>query len=318
MVIFDKQRCLLTDGEYELSVKEMIQSATKQTNSPKKFTSWADNTNELDKNDIPLLNKGPILKFRLQWTKDASPPIVENPFLNDTKTSNSAASTVPTNNLSSSFKNDREFLSNKENEPSDTYTIPLTTSSINNNIISTINNNNNNTITITKSNPTNNSSFLPINGVIKDIHNGIMHDNNNRIQIIYQFLYSHNSRQQTEPCYTFHCPWCNLNCMVLYSLLKHLKLVHARFNFTYVPMQNSARIDVSINDLYDGSPYELVGLSGYGFSRNGPVRRASVTSIFVCRPNKNKRQHPNLSEFLEIDENDLNGQRPYITGHNRY
>lgn len=35
----------------------------------------------------------------------------------------------------------------------------------------------------------------------------------------------------------------------------------------------------------------------------------------MCRP---KRTKPSLSEFLELDENEYESQRPYITGHNRY
>ena len=53
-------------------------------------------------------------------------------------------------------------------------------------------------------------------------------------RIVYQFLYNNNSRQQTEAREDLHCPWCSLNCMDLYALLKHLKLSHPRFLFTYV------------------------------------------------------------------------------------
>lgn len=55
-----------------------------------------------------------------------------------------------------------------------------------------------------------------------------------KVQVLYQFLYNNNLRQQTESCIDFLCPWCSLNCGLLYSLLKHLKLCHARFTFTYV------------------------------------------------------------------------------------
>lgn len=56
----------------------------------------------------------------------------------------------------------------------------------------------------------------------------------NNIQIVYQFLYSNNSRQQTEPHKDCFCPWCpKLDCLNLYALLKHLKLCHARFTFVY-------------------------------------------------------------------------------------
>ncbi|XP_030373235.1 polycomb protein Su(z)12 isoform X2 [Scaptodrosophila lebanonensis] len=139
------------------------------------------------------------------------------------------------------------------------------------------------------------------------------------IQIVYNFMYSNNTRQQTEYTQELNCPWCGLDCLRLYALLKHLKLCHARFNFTYQPAGNGARIDVTINDAYDGSyagsPYDLAGPSGSSFARTcGPVRRTSVTSLMVCRP---RRQKTCLDEFLELDEDDITNQRSYITGHNR-
>lgn len=51
---------------------------------------------------------------------------------------------------------------------------------------------------------------------------------------VHQFQYNNNTRQQTEARDDVHCPWCTLNCRKLYSLLKHLKLSHSRFNFNYV------------------------------------------------------------------------------------
>ncbi|KAH8335263.1 hypothetical protein KR074_001086 [Drosophila pseudoananassae] len=139
------------------------------------------------------------------------------------------------------------------------------------------------------------------------------------IQIVYNFMYSNNTRQQTEYTQELICPWCGLDCLRLYALLKHLKLCHARFNFTYQPAGSGARIDVTINDAYDGSyagsPYDLAGPSGSSFARTcGPVRRTSVTSLMVCRP---RRQKTCLDEFLELDEDDISNQRSYITGHNR-
>ena len=53
-------------------------------------------------------------------------------------------------------------------------------------------------------------------------------------RIYYQFLFNNNTRQQTDPRDDMRCPWCSLNCIHLYSLLKHLRLCHARFNFIYV------------------------------------------------------------------------------------
>uniref|UniRef100_A0AAY4AK24 Polycomb protein VEFS-Box domain-containing protein n=1 Tax=Denticeps clupeoides TaxID=299321 RepID=A0AAY4AK24_9TELE len=139
-----------------------------------------------------------------------------------------------------------------------------------------------------------------------------------KLRIFYQFLYNNNTRQQTEARDDLHCPWCTLNCRKLYSLLKHLKLSHSRFIFNYVPHPKGARIDVSINECYDGSyvgnPQDIHSQPGFAFSRNGPVKRTAVTHILVCRP---KRTKPSLSEFLESEDGELEQQRTYVSGHNR-
>lgn len=139
-----------------------------------------------------------------------------------------------------------------------------------------------------------------------------------KLRIFYQFLYNNNTRQQTEARDDLHCPWCTLNCSKLYSLLKHLKLSHSRFIFNYVPHPKGARIDVSINECYDGSyvgnPQDIHSQPGFAFSRNGPVKRTAVTHILVCRP---KRTKPSLSEFLESEDVELEQQRTYVSGHNR-
>ncbi|NP_001003529.1 polycomb protein suz12-A [Danio rerio] len=139
-----------------------------------------------------------------------------------------------------------------------------------------------------------------------------------KLHVYYQFLYNNNTRQQTEARDDLHCPWCTLNCRKLYSLLKHLKLSHSRFIFNYVPHPKGARIDVSINECYDGSyvgnPQDILCQPGFAFSRNGPVKRTPVTQILVCRP---KRSKPSLSEFLEPEDGEQEQQRTYISGHNR-
>lgn len=85
------------------------------------------------------------------------------------------------------------------------------------------------------------------------------------------------------------------------------------------PHPKGARIDVSLNECYDGSyagnPQDLVATpAGFAFSRSGPTRRTPTTSVLVCRP---KRPKPSLSEFLEQDD-DFDLPRSYILGHNRY
>jgi len=49
------------------------------------------------------------------------------------------------------------------------------------------------------------------------------------------------------------------------------------------------------------------------------MKKVMYDGVQVSKP---KRNPPSLSEFLEIEDNDLNGpydgQRPFVTGHNRY
>ncbi|CAN9505966.1 unnamed protein product [Ophioblennius macclurei] len=140
-----------------------------------------------------------------------------------------------------------------------------------------------------------------------------------KLRIFYQFQYNQNTRQQTEARDDLHCPWCTLNCRKLYSLLKHLKLSHSRFVFNYMPHPKGAKIEVSVNECYDGSyagnPQDVHGQPGFAFSRNGPVKRTAVTHVLVCRP---KRTKPSLSEFLEAEDGgECEQQRTYISGHNR-
>ncbi|KZC09482.1 PREDICTED: polycomb protein suz12-B [Dufourea novaeangliae] len=289
LIVYDKHnRCLLTDGDYELGLQEV---QTNVRSSPKKHSSWESVPDIKECGPFEVFSKGPTLKFRLNWTTEPSNGLVDRP---------APIHPVPNGD-------------NKENRSGNTALERSSTNNNNNNI----NHNNNN------SNHNNNNTTLPTASPLNPsrmVTSNEKTDNSmSTQQIVYQFLYNNNSRQQTEACEDLHCPWCSLDCGKLYSLLKHLKLCHSRFTFTYVPIPQGARIDVAINECYDGSyagsPHELISQpSNVAFSRTGPTRRTSVTNILVCRP---KRTKPSLSEFLELDENEYENQRPYITGHNR-
>ncbi|XP_055925307.1 polycomb protein SUZ12-like isoform X2 [Argiope bruennichi] len=256
LVVYDKhQRCLLTDGEYQLVLQDLG-----QRNSPKKLSSWetfpegkekVSNTNMTlpqyeSINFIDVFGKGPLVTFHLQWRDNLVNGIVDRP--------------------QPATKMDELFCPNG----------------------------------------------------LKDVNPEFpLQERPNKMRIFYQFLYNNNTRQQTEARDDFQCPWCRVNCIELYCLLKHLKLCHSRFCFNYVPHPKGARIDVSINESYDGSyvgnPNDLHS-TGFAFSRTGPARRNPVTHVMVCRP---KRPTPSLSEFLEPDDAEADGPRSYISGHNR-
>ncbi|KAH3873319.1 polycomb protein suz12-like [Dreissena polymorpha] len=138
-----------------------------------------------------------------------------------------------------------------------------------------------------------------------------------KMPIVYQFLYDENARQMTDSRDSAGCPWCTVNCGELYSLLKHLRLCHARFNFIYTQTPTAHRIDVSLNDCFDGAyagnPQDLNSHIGFAFHRLGPVRRSSITHVMVYRP---KRPAQTLQEFCEPEkENQI--CRQIIQGHNR-
>ncbi|CAD6239449.1 GSCOCG00008693001-RA-CDS [Cotesia congregata] len=290
LIVYDKHnRCLLTDGDYELSLQEV---QTNVRSSPKKHSSWESIVDIKECGPFEVFSRNPTLKFRLSWTVEPSNRFVDRPALihplsnGDNKENRSGNNRCGTNNNNNNNNNNNLNNNNNNNN------------SNSNNMLQ-----NSNSLTPSKMS----SSYEKLN------------KSDGAQQIVYQFLYNNNSRQQTEACEDLHCPWCSLDCGKLYSLLKHLKLCHSRFTFTYVPIPQGARIDVAINECYDGSyagsPHELISQpSGVAFSRTGPIRRTSVTNILVCRP---KRTKPSLSEFLELDENEFESQRPYITGHNR-
>lgn len=324
LIIYDKYgRCLLKEGDYELTVQEILphQQQLQKYNSPKKNSTWETiqpingEKNEMDivdickhqngtddQNPISVFNKTPVLKFRLQWTKEALPGLVDRPL----------PITITLNN---SEGNDKE--NHKPDQLSASYRKNLNIN-INNNTILTpaaaagnvppLDASTGAVVPLSSANSANASSSTEVKRYA---------DEPKIDHIIYQFVYNNNSRQQTETKSDFHCPWCSLNAGSIYPLLKHLKLCHARFIFTYIPIPNGARIDVSINELYDGSyngsPHDLLG-SANAFSRRGPVRRTVVTNLLVCRPRRTKHS---LTEFIECDENEFDSQRPFITGHSR-
>ncbi|XP_036404468.1 polycomb protein suz12-B isoform X1 [Megalops cyprinoides] len=263
MTVFDKNRRLqLLDGEYEVSMQEMVECPVS-----KKRATWET---ILDGKRLPpfeTFSQGPTLQFTLRWTGDTNDKSTA-PVAKPLATRNSDTSTVESR--PSALK--PSLVAVKESISTDIQA---------------------------------RKEQIPV-------------EPRQKLRIFYQFLYNNNTRQQTEARDDLHCPWCTLNCRKLYSLLKHLKLSHSRFIFNYVPHPKGARIDVSINECYDGSyvgnPQDIHSQPGFAFSRNGPVKRTAVTHVLVCRP---KRSKPSLSEFLESEDGELEQQRTYISGHNR-
>ncbi|XP_049295420.1 polycomb protein suz12 isoform X1 [Anopheles funestus] len=332
LTLFDKYgRCLLKEADYELAVREIISHqkvVTAKYGSPMKSRYWGAFTDSCEimdymplddcsKSDaVPPTSEDfidryeemikPILKVRLQWTKE--PPHAFETAGAEIKMENG--------------------YSDKENHKPPS---PSATDSFKKGL--NININNNSILTpaaaaghlddvdqsLSEGNDAEDSSINDVNADLALVAAKLSTPKNvNEAKVVvYHFMHNNFSRQQTENMDRFTCPWCCLSCGMLYSLLKHLKLCHGRFNFNYVPIPEGARIDVTINELYDGSyngsPHDLlVPMTAY--TVRDPLRRTVVTNLLVCRP---RRPKPSLAEFIDNDENEFDSQRPYITGHSR-
>jgi len=293
--IYDKNsRCIMTEGEYELLLSEQQQAVTNgDTSSSIKNGTW-ESSGGVQPFDAFI--HAPTLKFRLSWSNEAAGSLVERPRpLMPRDNSQDIAA------VRSGSKENRAASGQVESRGSQMNGGGKGGHSVNGG--------------------GGHQRVARSNG--KSFGGGDQSNSQKRPGILYQFLYNNNSRQQTEARDDLHCPWCSLNCVELYALLKHLKLSHPRFLFTYLPIQGGARIDVSVSELFDstyvGNPNDLISQPALAFSRGAcPVQRTPITHVIVCKP---KRPAPSLSEFLEIEENDPNcpydGQRPFVTGHNR-
>ncbi|KAI5695402.1 hypothetical protein M8J76_004353 [Diaphorina citri] len=147
------------------------------------------------------------------------------------------------------------------------------------------------------------------------------------IKVVYQFVYNNNSRQQTTACDDFKCPWCRLDCRFLYSLVKHLRYCHPRFKFTYHPMLNGALIDVAINSAFNkgylGAPHHLIDQPSASLNldtactsyRKQPRQRCIGSELLVYYPRRHRKH--SMSEFLNdmADDADTDGHRPVVLYH---
>lgn len=260
LIVFDKfNHCLLSNGVYELKLRDSLNEAPRQGN----HISWEEiSLHGAESNDFcPEL---PSLKFKLEWTKEKN--------------------TLQNCCLSSRMNGILDC--NEKN-------------------ISGDNNNENETDLSTTKTYMRSYGIMPRVKLI-DIAS----------RIIYRFIYNQDLSQQTETYADFNCPWCHLNCLHLYGLLKHLRLCHDRFNFKYTPTECGVLIDVTINELFDSyikNTEVLLVLR----QKNWPIRRRIQTKMLVYRPH---RKTQSLSEFADTsadNDDDIQPNNFYGNGHDR-
>ncbi|PIK50278.1 putative polycomb protein suz12-A [Apostichopus japonicus] len=292
LVLIDKQnRCQLTDGDYEVTLQEM---------KPKlphfKRASWETISSSPVKSSLNSSCSNPMLKFNLSWSREE---VIENGRMEE----GAPEEPAPHDDISVNSHTSPGHAHTSSSSPGRQHVSPARSSLRNGQVAD-----NNNTTPQQPSwrgGPSHRTTPTKDNPEVPK-------------RVYYQFLYNNNLRQQTEARDNLRCPWCSVNCMELYGLLKHLTLSHSRFNFTLVPHIKGARIDVTINEHYDGSyagnPHNLTSYTGYAFRRNGPCRRTPVTQIIVARP---QRSSHDLSEFQEGEHKDYLTPRPIVSGHNR-
>lgn len=339
LVVFDKKNCCnLSDGEYELMLRE--NNASNHIKLQQNVPTWEDIPSYFVESDISF-NQHPSLKFILTWTDNncltnyeefrkpnekGIKPNGPNASQNKTNNNYGKKNNKRNNQLNNNNNNNNNIYNNNENYVDNNNYSSKSSVYKNNGMLQENNNAVDNTTTSTtttedgKLNNSHSDSIVSSNNNFVIANCNSSSENNCPLQyddmqgyqsrIIYRFIYNNNLSQQTETSDNFNCPWCNLNCIQLYPLLKHLKLCHSRFNFKYSPVGDVVHIDVAINEFFNGSPHDPLVLS-----RELPSRRNSETHMLVCRP---KRGKLSLDEFTKVTNDDEDETTGLCTsGHNR-
>ncbi|GFS05540.1 polycomb protein suz12-like, partial [Elysia marginata] len=247
LVVYDKDKtCLLTAGEYELGVQSA--DGAENLRLTKIWESFAGK----DVKPLELFSDYPTLTFTLSWQDDGA---------HDKNTDVDSRVPPPRWDLADGAA---DFSAAFEKWVQSEYTGCNTRRSRGCRDVQE------------STTPSNNGSNHRLDHLVAS---------RKRMRVFYQFTHNSCTQQETEARNDFRCPWCCLACHQLYSLLKHLRLCHSRFNFLYTPHPKGARIDVSINERYDGSyvgnPQDIHSHVGYAFSRSIPVRRTPITHVIV-------------------------------------
>nr|CAB3266719.1 polycomb protein suz12-A [Phallusia mammillata] len=292
LVMFNSEKqLLLSDGEYELSLTRTKSEGVGR----KRNATWEALDGGRDIELLSTMNSAPVLKFKLCWSANEKPGPLSASENGDTKNATSDEPETKRMRRRPSVKTNAASETNGDTDKPNTLPVEL--------------------VEYRKSKLQ--SATFPKGDRDED---SVMSED--KVLVYYQFIYNSETQQQTEAREDLFCPWCQLNCMTLYGLIKHLKLCHPRFNFTYSPQQHGSCIEVSVNECYDGSycgnPQFIFAQPGMAFSRRGPVHRIEVTDTLVYRPRRERRcANLALAELLEKEENDASPTAHYTAGHHR-
>lgn len=120
-------------------------------------------------------------------------------------------------------------------------------------------------------------------------------------EVSYNFICNRKVAQNTR-CSGYKCPWCELNARFRDALMIHLTNCHMRFKFKCVEADEGCRIDITLNEQYDGSycGFKYPGHDlhhDFRFTpKGGPLSRSCLTQVIYYNSSKRKR-----SKVAEVD-----------------
>lgn len=325
--------CVLKDGEYSLSLTEFSNISSNNLNNInnnlvygldksdniedrfKRIVFW-ESANQVQMNSNHSASRDvtqePLLTFYLNWTNDLN-EIANNqsikPYLNGKNNQQPLKQIDPPNtehhNKLSFAKNSKRYQNNALHSNGITNG---TTNGSSNGFASDSNVNNCNSTALFNSFLTNGHS----NHSLDNLENGNSLSNS---KVIYRFIFNKQILQQTRASGDFRCPWCALNCLQIFSLKGHLKFYHSRLNFKFALDNKGYKVDVTVNEAFDGSYCLNPQLDFNNFATNGPQQRTQVTHILTCLKGKIKKKL--LSEYLNNETVEFDIFRTQTIGHDR-
>lgn len=150
------------------------------------------------------------------------------------------------------------------------------------------------------------------------IKNRASHPRNHSICCYFNWICDDTAKtSQKTRSYGFICPWCEIDCRFLDTLMMHLKCCHPRFNFNLVEEDCHSVIEMTLNLSFDGS-YCGFKYPGHDLRRDFrftplfPERRMPLTQVIYFRE-KRKHHFAPFDNHL-ADDNDLLARCGYDDG----
>lgn len=319
---------MLKDGDYNLTLNECTSLATngdcRSVNVQDRFRKkviW-ENASNLNNQVKDYLHE-PYLSFHLKWSADLGGELVQQikPYLfGNGKAAHHPISTQPLKQIDP--PNNAE---NSHSNKSSSYSKNSRKFSASNSSSMLLNGCATNGSTITNGTATNGFGYSgtkrsngpePVSSLLQASAHQLPAGDS---KVVYRFIHNNDELQLLKTNSDFMCPWCSIQCFQIFSLKHHLKYIHNRFNFSITCDSKGYKIDVAINETFDGSycgnPQHDMSNFTSNTRSSHPVQRTPVTLFNLNL--RGKRQ--SLSTFLENETIDIDFDlmKQEVFGHNR-